>query len=302
MPAAAGRACRTLRPSLPRPAGRHQRHGRRPDRRSSPLGGAGGGPRARDPAARRRQAGGPHSDPPRHEVARALFDPLGGVIAVDDERALDALSTSTATIAAHLAYLDTISRWLADRGIPHTDATRYVAAVFGALSGTVLGTHAIDLRALADEVCDRRRDQGTVPHSPPPRRHLRHRRPRTRRRGRSTRRRLSPAGRPAFAHPDGAMSPGATGGQRARLLASARYRKRDAGTSAEPPWCLQWTKPACRWGLEQLASQRPLWKGRRPSRRRPGCRARRPPVVVSARADSRLVPRGGSGQLRRRDY
>jgi pyrroline-5-carboxylate reductase len=88
---------------------------------------------------------------PGHELARAIFDPLGGVIAVDDERALDVLSASTATIAAHLTYLDTISRWLADRGIPQTEATRYVAAVFGALSGTLLGTQQTDFRSLADE-------------------------------------------------------------------------------------------------------------------------------------------------------
>lgn len=88
---------------------------------------------------------------PRHELARAIFEPLGGVIAVDNERALDALSASTATIAAHLAYLDTISRWLADRGIPQADATRYVAAVFGALSGTLRGTQPNDFRALADD-------------------------------------------------------------------------------------------------------------------------------------------------------
>jgi pyrroline-5-carboxylate reductase len=88
---------------------------------------------------------------PPHELARALFEPLGGVIGVDDERALDALSASTATIAAHLAYLDTISRWLADRGVPQTDATRYVAAVFGALSGTLLATGPNDFRTMADE-------------------------------------------------------------------------------------------------------------------------------------------------------
>jgi pyrroline-5-carboxylate reductase len=88
---------------------------------------------------------------PRHQLARAIFEPLGGVIAVDDERAFDALSASTATIAAHLAYLDTISRWLANRGIPQTDATRYVAAVFGGLSGTLLGTPADDFGNLADE-------------------------------------------------------------------------------------------------------------------------------------------------------
>jgi pyrroline-5-carboxylate reductase len=88
---------------------------------------------------------------PGHELARAIFEPLGGVIAVDDERAFDALSASTATIAAHLAYLDTISRWLARRGIPQTDATRYVGAVFGALSGTLRATQPNDFRTLADE-------------------------------------------------------------------------------------------------------------------------------------------------------
>jgi pyrroline-5-carboxylate reductase len=88
---------------------------------------------------------------PQHELARAIFDPLGGAIAVDHEHALDTLSASTATIAAHLAYLDTITRWLADRGIPRTDATRYVAGVFGGLSGTLLGTQPNDFRALADE-------------------------------------------------------------------------------------------------------------------------------------------------------
>ena len=88
---------------------------------------------------------------PPHELARAIFEPLGGVMAVDDERGFDALSASTATIAAHLAYLDTISRWLADRGIEQSDATRYVAAVFGALSGTLLGTPPHDFGTLADE-------------------------------------------------------------------------------------------------------------------------------------------------------
>jgi pyrroline-5-carboxylate reductase len=70
---------------------------------------------------------------------------------VKDERALDALSASTATIAAHLAYLDTITRWLADQGIPEADATRYVAAVFGALSETLLGSRPKDFGSLADE-------------------------------------------------------------------------------------------------------------------------------------------------------
>ena len=88
---------------------------------------------------------------PRSEHARAIFDPLGGVMAVDDERALEALSASTATLAAHLACLDEISRWLARRGIAQTDATRYVAAVFGGLSETLLHTEPNDFEVLADE-------------------------------------------------------------------------------------------------------------------------------------------------------
>jgi pyrroline-5-carboxylate reductase len=84
---------------------------------------------------------------PPNELARSLFDPLGGVIAVEDERAFEALSASTATIAAHLAYLDTISRWLTDRGIPKSDATRYVTAVFG----TLLETQPNDFATLAEE-------------------------------------------------------------------------------------------------------------------------------------------------------
>jgi pyrroline-5-carboxylate reductase len=88
---------------------------------------------------------------PPHELARAIFEPLGGVIAVDDEPALDTLSASTATIAAYLAYLDTISAWLADRGIPPADARRYVAAVFGGVSGTLLETGPTDFGTLADE-------------------------------------------------------------------------------------------------------------------------------------------------------
>jgi pyrroline-5-carboxylate reductase len=88
---------------------------------------------------------------PPHELAHAIFDPLGGVIAVGDERAFDALSASTATIAAHLAYLDTISRWLADRGIPERDATRYVADVFRGVSAALPGSQETGFGILAGE-------------------------------------------------------------------------------------------------------------------------------------------------------
>ena len=88
---------------------------------------------------------------PPNQLAQAIFDPLGGVMAVDHERALEALSASTATLAAHLTYLETISRWLADRGIAETDATRYVASVFGGLSESLLTAQPTDFGTLADE-------------------------------------------------------------------------------------------------------------------------------------------------------
>lgn len=90
---------------------------------------------------------------PPHELARSVFGQLGDVIAVDDERVFEALSASTATIAAHIAYLDTISRWLADHGIPEDDARRYVAEVFRSVSAadehaTAGGTNEQFLTAL----------------------------------------------------------------------------------------------------------------------------------------------------------
>jgi pyrroline-5-carboxylate reductase len=88
---------------------------------------------------------------PPSPLAQAIFDPLGGVMAVDHERSLEALSASTATLAAHLAYLDTISRWLTDQGIAEADATRYVASVFGGLSGSLVGAQPTNFGMLADE-------------------------------------------------------------------------------------------------------------------------------------------------------
>jgi pyrroline-5-carboxylate reductase len=47
--------------------------------------------------------------------------------------------------------IDTINRWLANRGIPQSDATRYVAAVFGGLSGTLRAAQTDDFGTPAGE-------------------------------------------------------------------------------------------------------------------------------------------------------
>lgn len=63
-------------------------------------------------------------------AAKTLFDPLGGTIGLESEQTFDAFSAVTATVAAHFEYLGTASRWLAAKGVPSEDATRYVASLF----------------------------------------------------------------------------------------------------------------------------------------------------------------------------
>jgi pyrroline-5-carboxylate reductase len=83
-----------------------------------------------------RRAGVTPIHPPSSE-ARTLFGPLGGVLEIPDACTFEAVSASTATIAAHFEYLDAIARWLAGRGVPQHDAMRFVASVFGGIADTV---------------------------------------------------------------------------------------------------------------------------------------------------------------------
>jgi pyrroline-5-carboxylate reductase len=71
---------------------------------------------------------------PPNAAASALFDRLGETIELADAKAFDALSASTATIAAHFAYLNAIAAWLESQEIPAPAARRYVAAMFAGLA------------------------------------------------------------------------------------------------------------------------------------------------------------------------
>jgi pyrroline-5-carboxylate reductase len=70
-------------------------------------------------------------------AAKALFDPLGGTIELQSQQVFNAFSAATATVAAHFEYLDTISRWLAAKGVSPDDAVRYIASVFIGLTPTM---------------------------------------------------------------------------------------------------------------------------------------------------------------------
>jgi pyrroline-5-carboxylate reductase len=71
---------------------------------------------------------------PPNAAASALFDRLGETVELADVKAFEALSASTATIAAHFAYLNAIAAWLESQEIPAPAATRYVAAMFAGLA------------------------------------------------------------------------------------------------------------------------------------------------------------------------
>lgn len=62
--------------------------------------------------------------------ATALFDRLGSALAVAREEILDDLSAATGAVAAHLAYIESVSAWLSARGLSREEANRYVASLF----------------------------------------------------------------------------------------------------------------------------------------------------------------------------
>lgn len=76
---------------------------------------------------------------PATEAAGELFDRLGSSIAIPTARAFEATSASTATIAAHFAYLDAICRWLIAQGVSETAARRQVTATFAGLAAQLRG-------------------------------------------------------------------------------------------------------------------------------------------------------------------
>lgn len=71
---------------------------------------------------------------PSTEAAKELFDRLGSSIEIPHEVAFEATSASTATVAAHFAYLNAICRWLIAQGVSDTAARRQVAATFAGLA------------------------------------------------------------------------------------------------------------------------------------------------------------------------
>ncbi|KQY58436.1 hypothetical protein ASD11_01865 [Aeromicrobium sp. Root495] len=71
---------------------------------------------------------------PAGSRAEQLFAGLGEALPCPDERAIDAASAASATVAAYFSYVDTVGRWLADQGVEPEAAGRYVARIFASVS------------------------------------------------------------------------------------------------------------------------------------------------------------------------
>jgi len=71
--------------------------------------------------------------PPSEQIARLLAG-IGQLLQIDDERELDVLWTSTSLMGAYFGLMDTVARWLTERGVKPDDARSYVGAIFHGLA------------------------------------------------------------------------------------------------------------------------------------------------------------------------
>jgi pyrroline-5-carboxylate reductase len=75
---------------------------------------------------------------PSDPVAFELFSAIGTVFPVEKENEFDAFCATTATIASYFALNETIASWLAQQGVPASQARDYIARLFlGVTTGAV---------------------------------------------------------------------------------------------------------------------------------------------------------------------
>jgi pyrroline-5-carboxylate reductase len=77
---------------------------------------------------------GPIAVFPRNETVSRIFNPLGTVIAVEQEAQLEPLMVITGLMAPYYAMLETVVTWAEDVGVDRGSAAGYAASMFGALS------------------------------------------------------------------------------------------------------------------------------------------------------------------------
>lgn len=70
---------------------------------------------------------------PPEPVAVALFDALGGALAVEEKAAFDTFAALSALMGSYFGIAEIVSEWARQQGLPDAQARPYVAALFGNL-------------------------------------------------------------------------------------------------------------------------------------------------------------------------
>lgn len=86
---------------------------------------------------------------PPEPAASELFAALGSVFAVESENDFNALCAVTATMAAQFAFMESISSWLAQHGIPESKARDYIARMSWGLTATAIDAPERSFQSLA---------------------------------------------------------------------------------------------------------------------------------------------------------
>jgi pyrroline-5-carboxylate reductase len=82
-------------------------------------------------------------------MAFELFAGVGTVFPVERENEFDAICATTATIASYFAFNETIASWLAQQGVPASQARDYIARLFLGVTTGAVGAPKRSFQSLA---------------------------------------------------------------------------------------------------------------------------------------------------------
>lgn len=80
-----------------------------------------------------------------------LFEPLGGVLPIEDADQFEAIYTSMGTVAPFFEYLRVLADFLVSHGLTDRDAQRLVAATFTGVLGQLVAQEDADFAAIVGE-------------------------------------------------------------------------------------------------------------------------------------------------------
>jgi len=97
------------------------------------------------------QRQGPTAFFPPHPTVKALFEPLGTAIELDNESEFHAFTAGTAMMASYFQFAEAISSWMVANGVAHEKAQPYVGQMLVGLGGNLGAAAGREFAALAAE-------------------------------------------------------------------------------------------------------------------------------------------------------